>query len=64
MSVMFYRGAQAGVIVFDLTNRTSFSNLSYWLETMKDVADNSNLRIPFVIVGNKVDVENGREVRL
>jgi Ras-related protein Rab-7A len=63
MTTVFYRGAQAGVIVFDLTNRQSFVNLTSWLNTMKtEISDNSNARIPFVIVGNKVDVEE-REVK-
>ena len=65
MTTVFYRGAQAGLIVFDLTNQESFFHLESWLDTMKkEITDNSNVQLPFVIVGNKLDVEDGREVRL
>ena len=50
------------MIVFDLTHRESFSNLDYWLKTVKEIQNSFNSLI-LVIVGNKVDEEDEREVR-
>ena len=62
ITTSFFQGAQAGVIVFDLTHRKSFSNLDYWLKTVKEIENTFNSLI-LVIVGNKVDEKDERKVR-
>ncbi len=53
----YYSGAQAGFIVFDLTNRTSFENIKNWYDELNEFIDNRDL--PIIIIGNKKDlVEN------
>lgn len=59
----FYRGSDCCMIVFDMTNRTSFDNLRMWRDFFIEdgwVKDPENF--PFVIVGNKSDEEEKREV--
>ncbi|GAA5983651.1 hypothetical protein JCM11641_000921 [Rhodosporidiobolus odoratus] len=55
----YYRGACGAAIVYDITSRRSFENLSTWL------ADARNLASPDLevcIVGNKLDQAGEREV--
>jgi small GTP-binding protein len=55
----FYRQANGVIVTFDLTNRDSFANVKTWLQSIYDHADPS---IQKVLVGNKVDLEDKREV--
>lgn len=53
---VYYRGAKAAIVVFDVTNRKSFENVKNWvIEFWK----NMNEKLPIVLVGNKIDlIEN------
>ena len=53
----FYRGSRAAALVYDVTSLTSLGNLKRWRDEMLETAPNQ----PFVVVGNKVDLE--RRVR-
>jgi len=55
----YYRGAAGAVLVYDITSRESFSNLTRWLVDARALAS-SNLVV--VLVGNKSDREEEREV--
>jgi len=59
----FYRGADACLLVFDLTDPESFKKLDRW---KKDFSKHGNVNdadnFPFVVVGNKSDLENERKV--
>ena len=60
----FYRGAEACVLVFDLTSFKSFENLAIWKSEflLKAMPANPE-QIPFFVLGNKVDKpENERQV--
>lgn len=50
----FYSGTSGAIIVYDLTNATSYRNVQTWV---KECYDNCNRKIPIVIVGNKADLE-------
>jgi len=55
----YYRGAQAVIIVYDITNRESFEALERWFaERSRDVPESAVK----IIVGNKVDKEDMRQV--
>lgn len=56
----YYNGAQAAFIVFDLTNRESFNNITYWHNELKEFIENKDL--PIIIVGNKTDLNEQRVV--
>jgi Ras-related protein Rab-1A len=56
----YYHGSHAIAIVYDITNRQSFENLRRW------VADAKRLGSPqvcLIIIGNKADLEDKRQVR-
>lgn len=57
----FYRGATALMYVFDVTRRSSFTNLPNWKEEAEKVIGQK----PSVILGNKIDLaQDYREVGL
>ena len=50
-------------MVFDITNKQSFDNISTWKQEFidKSMPKDPNA-IPFFVIGNKVDLENERAV--
>ena len=50
---VYYRDAAAAILVFDLTNRQSFDNVSDWLKSFRTAAGDNAL---VVLVGNKNDL--------
>jgi len=64
LGVAFYRGADACILVFDLTSKKSFDNLDTWREeflVQSGPSDSANF--PFVVLGNKVDLRDSRVVQ-
>ncbi|KAJ0971313.1 hypothetical protein J5N97_019272 [Dioscorea zingiberensis] len=60
LGVAFYRGADCCVLVYDVHARKSFDNLDNWHEEFLHQASPSDpSSFPFVILGNKVDVDGG-----
>ncbi|KAG8794535.1 hypothetical protein FRC12_023744 [Ceratobasidium sp. 428] len=55
----YYRGAAAALLVYDITSRASFLNLSRWLADARALA---SAQLVTVLVGNKTDREEDREV--
>ena len=51
----YYRGSIGALLVYDVTNRTSFENLVRWLEEMKE---NGYSKMTIILVGNKIDLES------
>lgn len=65
LGVAFYRGADACVLVFDLTSKKSFENLNTWREEfLVQSAPPDPDNFPFVVLGNKVDLKESRVVNL
>ncbi|KAL6075263.1 Ras-related protein Rab-7A [Balamuthia mandrillaris] len=63
LGVAFYRGADACVLVFDVNVAKTFENLNSWREEFLIQAgprDPDNF--PFIVLGNKIDLENSRVV--
>ena len=52
----YYVDAAAAVLVFDVTNQKSFSNLNYWLNEIKSNSKIANSNI--FLVGNKTDLDH------
>lgn len=57
----YYKGIAAAIIVFDLTSYQSFKNVQYWLNELS-IHSNTNIRQPIVLIGNKNDLGNKRQV--
>ena len=55
----YYRNAAYAVLVFDMTDRSSFDNLDRWLS---DLHDHAPPTTKIVLVGNKKDLEIDRKV--
>ncbi len=53
----FYRGSRAAALVYDVTSMASLGNLKRWRDEVLAAVP----ELPFVVVGNKVDME--RSVR-
>ena len=55
----YYRGANAAFIVFDLTSRKSFENVSEWIENYYKYS-NPDYERHVILIGNKSDLKNER----
>jgi small GTP-binding protein len=56
---LYYRGALGAVVVYDVTNRLSFSKIGSWIDEFIGIAGSNAV---IFIVGNKTDLEAGRVV--
>jgi len=58
LGVAFYRGADAAMILFDVTNRKSYENLkSLRDEFLVQAAPKNPETFPILIIGNRIDIE-------
>ena len=55
----YYRGAAGALLVYDITSRESFNSLTNWLTDARTLA---SPQIVILMVGNKKDLEDEREV--
>uniref|UniRef100_A0A914PRM7 Ras-related protein Rab-25 n=1 Tax=Panagrolaimus davidi TaxID=227884 RepID=A0A914PRM7_9BILA len=55
----YYRGAQGGIIVYDITKHGTFENIEKWLKELQQFSD-SNISI--MLIGNKSDLKHLRAV--
>ena len=55
----YYRGAAGALLVYDISNRESYNSLTNWLTDARTLASPN---ICIVLVGNKKDLEQEREV--
>jgi len=58
----FYQGAEAVIVIFDLTNRKSFESVSGWYIDIKKHLEIYDKKIIGFILGNKEDLVNERKV--
>jgi len=59
LAPMYYRGAAAAIIVYDLTNRQSFVRAKTWV---KELQKQGNPNIVIALAGNKLDLADKRQV--
>ncbi|KAH3760673.1 GTP-binding protein ypt5 [Pelomyxa schiedti] len=57
LTPMYMRGAHAGIIVYDITNMSSFDGMKQWAEDLKSTALDGCV---VAIVGNKTDLADKR----
>lgn len=55
---MYYRNASGAIFVFDITSAESFNKIEDWLKEFKSSVEDGEL----ILVGNKVDMEDKRQV--
>lgn len=59
LAPMYYRGAPAAVVVYDITSQTSFSRAQAWV---KELIQQANSQIVIALVGNKADMASENRV--
>jgi len=59
LAPMYYRGAQAAIIVYDITSQDSFVRAKSWVKELQRLA---NTNIVIALAGNKADLGNKRAV--
>jgi len=60
MSVSVIKNVEGLILTYSIINRESFQNMDSWLKQLNDVSDMS--KKPVIIVGNKKDLEEKRQV--
>jgi Ras-related protein Rab-2A len=55
----YYKSGACALVVYDITDRETFNNVSSWVEECKN---NGPSTITLVLVGNKIDLEDNRKV--
>jgi Ras-related protein Rab-11A len=55
----YYKGAKGCLLVYDITRKASFETIDRWISELKSTSEN-NLTI--ILIGNKCDLENERQV--
>ncbi|KAL5463158.1 hypothetical protein EMCRGX_G032034 [Ephydatia muelleri] len=56
----YYRDANGSIVVFDVTNLESFSDVGHWIE---DTDRYASVEISKILVGNKSDLQSQRAVK-
>jgi small GTP-binding protein len=56
----YLANAEAGILVYDVTNHQSYDNIGNW----HDEIINASPNISLILVGNKIDLKDEREVKL
>jgi len=59
LAPMYYRGAQAAIVVYDITNQDTFSRAKTWV---KELQRQASPNIVIALAGNKADLANKRAV--
>jgi len=61
LAPMYYRGAQAAIVVYDITNADTFSRAKVWVkELQRQAAPN----IVIALAGNKADLAQKRQIEI
>ena len=60
ISVNYLKGTNGVILVFDITNKESFDLLETW---MNDLKENNKVDISKVLIGNKLDLAEDRQVQ-
>jgi len=59
LAPLYYRGAAAAIVAYDITNPESFKKAQYWV---KELQKHGSSGIIMVLVGNKADLHESRSV--
>lgn len=59
LASIYYRNAQAALVVYDITQSSSLDKAKYWI---KELQKQASANILIALVGNKLDLEEDRQV--
>ncbi|CAM9893536.1 unnamed protein product [Phaeothamnion confervicola] len=60
LAPMYYRGAAAAIVVYDVTNKDSFNGAKSWVKELQRRGDPN---VIIALAGNKADLEHRRDVK-
>ena len=60
ISLNYLRGANGVILVFDITKKESFDLLETWMNALRE---NNKVGISKILIGNKADLKNDRQVQ-
>ena len=55
----YYKGSCACIIMYDVTRKSTFTSVERWLSKLQSILENT---IPIIIIGNKTDICQEREI--
>lgn len=55
----YMAGAQTSLLVYDISNRTSFENINQWIKQFKQVIKND---VPLILIANKMDLRENDDI--
>ena len=56
----YYKGAKGCLLIYDITKRKSFESIDTWVSQFKESVEGN---VNMILIGNKCDLENEREVK-
>jgi small GTP-binding protein len=59
ITTAYYKGAKGAFVVYDITRRETFNNVNKWIGDLKT---SGNEDVYILLIGNKSDLENARQV--
>lgn len=59
ITTSYFKGADSIMLVYDITDRETFDNISEWA---KDIKQHADPQVAIILVGNKKDLTSAREV--
>lgn len=59
MNRMYFRGAKGILLVYDITNQSTFAKVTNWMQDLKEFELDKE---EIIMVGNKIDLDHLREV--
>ena len=62
LTTNFFKNAEGVILVYDVTSSESFDNLKYWIDSIKSNLG-ENITIPIIILGNKIDMDDMRDIK-
>ena len=55
----YYKGSKGALVVYDITQKKTFKNIEQWVNDLKAAGDP---KITIILIGNKNDLDNKRQV--
>ena len=55
----YYKGSKGAFVVYDITRKESFDSVDRWINDLKSTGDS---KMTIILIGNKCDLEDKREV--
>lgn len=60
----YSKGSSGGIFMFDITNQGSLNSIIEWLDTFKQGLAPTERKLPILLIGGKLDLDNNRVVRV